>query len=85
MGEAIDDGHYTVISVSADGILIMVYAKQKLLKDLDEGAWGESVVFHDAIPGESDPNYWPKGLYVLDGVKCVKPFPSTVVTSWALP
>jgi hypothetical protein len=58
---------YYLIHNSDGNTMVSEYPKEKLLEEIEDGAWGESPEFLDALPKDRDTNYWHGKMLLIKG------------------
>ena len=56
--------NFFIIHNSDGDTTVRIISKEELLKDLDNGDYGEDPIFLDEIP-QSDTNYWGEERYLI--------------------
>lgn len=71
--------NYFIIHNSEGDTTVRIVSKERLLKDLDNGDYGEYPIFLDSIP-QSDTNYWGEERYLIIKGSIVTPKAKQVIT-----
>lgn len=71
---------YFVIHNGDGDTTVREYTKEQLLEDIEENAWGDAIPL-DAIPENSDTNYWGANILIIKG-SIVTPKAKEVVTKY---
>jgi len=72
---------YFVIHNGDGDTYVTEYTKEKLLKEIDEGAFGEGIFTE--LPDEKDTNYWSGEALIIKG-RVVAPQEEKVVTKYKI-
>jgi len=75
--------YYLIHNCDGD-TMVSEYEKHKLLRSIEEGDWGQSPEFLDALPEHRDTNYWGEKLLIIKG-EIVTLEKKEVVTKYDLP
>jgi len=75
---------YYLIHNSDGDTMVSEIIKDEFLAEVQNGEWGESPEFLDAIPEHRDTNYWKGKMLIIKG-EIVAPKEKEVVTKYDLP
>lgn len=76
--------YYLIHNSDGDTMVSEYPKKDELLKEIENGEWGEKLEFLAAIPEHRDTNYWDGKMLIIKG-EIVTPKKKEVVTKYDLP
>jgi len=75
---------YYLIHNSDGDTTVRPIDKEKFLKELADGDYGDDVYFLDEIPSNNDTNYWGENSYLIIKGNIVTPKEKKVITEFKL-
>jgi len=58
---------YFVINNSEGDTIVKEFTKEKLLEEINDGAWGGDIEYLRDIPDDNDTNYWGGSVLIIKG------------------